>query len=429
MVSTTFDISEITDLLVNTLTTAYNTSPMWQQNGGSIPKFTLTISSSSPETVRTGQAGDCQLSLYLLHVAQNSYLRNTAIMGSGAMGNTQKPLALDLAYLLTAFAADNADREQQAMNIALSCFYEKPILSTDPVNPANGQQLTVTLGGDTLEEMSRLWQSFTVAYRLSAIFRVAVVLITPSNPPGTVSPTPKTINLAVAPSAALATTPQLFGVSRTVGLSNTRNNTDPNRVVAIATPLSTVAGATLRVGGLGLSGAAAAGVYLSTLDGATTWTITGWRTNGRLDSELVLNVPNTYAIPPAGAVPASAPTPGVYLLSVGGATPASRGPGIPLVITPRLDDVATPPLLTAVSDVYTLVGAGFTPSATQVYIGDTPLTPVTTPPTGGTGGFLVGANGTRILFSLPSGQPSGLTSVRVRVDGVDTPPAWQLVAP
>jgi hypothetical protein len=425
MVATTYDISEITESLVTALNTANSTSPMWTKNGGTIPyNYLINITSSSPESVRTNHPGDCQLNLYLMHVNQSPYIRNMPVFGANALTNTQQPLALELTYLLTAFAADNADREQQAMSIALHLFHEQPI------STASGQYLTVTLGTDTLEEMSRLWQSFTVAYRLSAVVRVAVALLTPSQQPIQASPPPNTIDITVAPAlVALATRPQLYDVSRSIGLTVPSGSTDPDQVIETSTPPVAVASAQLRVGGQGLSSAQASAVFLSTIDGTTTWTITPWRVNATLDSELVLNLPGTYAIPPAPAVPSSLPTPGVYLLSVGSVTPPSRSPAVPIVIGPLLTNIVSPPLLVATGGSYTIHGAGFVPTATQVFVGATPLTLLTVAPTAGSGGFQVTSDGTSIAFALPPGQPPGQTSVRLRVDGVEVPPTWQLVAP
>ena len=56
----------------------------------------------------------------------------TARLSATALSNTQQPLSLDLAYLLTAYASDNASREQQAMSIALRYFHEQPIYTNRP---------------------------------------------------------------------------------------------------------------------------------------------------------------------------------------------------------------------------------------------------------------------------------------------------------
>ncbi len=416
VVATTHDLSEITDALVAILTSAVSsTSPIWGTQPGQVPFFSINVTGNSPETMRTSTTGECQLNLYLMHVAQNPFLRNTPILGNNALLNTQLPLSLDLSYLLTAYAADNSDREQQAMSIALRTFNEQPLYLAD------NNHLTVTLGADKLDDMSRLWQSFTVAYRFSTIFRVAVALLTPSQQSvDTGSPRPTRIGLAVAPArAALSVTPLLFGLARTVDFTlPPATDTDPEDVVFTTTPLAITAGETILLGGQGLDMISV--IMLGTLDGATSWSITGWQTGSRSAAVLTLILPSQYAIGSAPPVPGSLPTPGVYLLSVGTTNPASTSPAIPLVIVPMVTGVGNPRVLAPVGKTYTINGAGFVPGVTQIYLGNQRLT---------SSEITVGTDGTTISFALPGSVPAGLQTVRIRVDGIDALPAWQLVAP
>jgi hypothetical protein len=425
MVWTTYDISEITDALVAQLTQAVQNSPLWTSEGGTIPNFSVNVTGNSPDTMRNGQEGECQLNLYLLHVAQNPYLRNTPILGTGAMAKTQQPLSLDLTYLLTAYCQQNADREQQAMSIALRWFHENPIYST-----AAGEYLTVGLGPDTLREMSALWQSFTVAYRLSTIYRVAVALITPSQGPSTPFPPPKRMGLVAAPAPApFSVSPQVFQTARQATFTVPPGDTDPTLVTITTAPLSITGGQPVLVGGQGLKATPPLDVFLSTIDGATTWTVTGWISGAALASDLVLLPPSAYAIAPAPAPPASTPAPGVYLLSVG--TGTNRSQAVPVTIVPRFDNLLSPPILPEVAGVYTVNGAGFTPGATQLWLGGVAMTATSPPgtPPAAAGQFSVSNDGTTIAFMRPAGLPSGLAALRVRVDGVDAPPTWQVNVP
>jgi hypothetical protein len=426
MVWTTYDMSEITDAVVAQLTQAVQFSPLWTSEGGVIPNFSINVTGNSPDTMRDGQEGECQLNLYLLHVAQNSYLRNTPILGTGAMANTQQPLSLDLTYLLTAYCKQNADREQQAMSIALRWFHENPIYST-----VAGEYLTIGLGSDTLSEMSALWQSFTVAYRLSTIYRVAVALITPSLGPATPFPPPSRMGLVAAPAPApLGVTPQVLQTARQITFTIPPGNiSDPTLVTAASAPLSITGGQPVLVGGQGLSATPPLDVFLATIDGATSWTVTGWVSGTPLASDLVLLPPASYAIAPAPPPPASTPIPGVYLLSVGAGT--NRSPAVPVAIVPRFDNVLSPPILPEIGGVYTVTGAGFTPAATQLYLSGVamlPTSPAGTPPTV-SGFFSISNDGTTLVFIPPAVLPSGLAVLRVRVDGVDAPPTWQVNIP
>jgi hypothetical protein len=425
MVWTTYDLSEITDALVAQLTTAVQNSPLWTSEGGVIPNFQVNVTGNSPETMRTGQEGECQLNLYLLHVAQNPFMRNTPIFGTGAMSNTQQPLSLDLTYLLTAYTQQNADREQQAMSIALSWLHENPIQSS-----ATGEYLTVTLGSDTLSEMSALWQSFTVAYRLSTLYRVSIAFLKPSHPPTTPFSPPRQIGLALAPLAAeFVETPQLFGGAREIVLTIPGGDTsDPESVTSIATPPSLVGGQITKIGGQGLAGMPPPDLFLTTLDGSTSWTVTGWLQTPRLDAIAHLLPPAAYAVGAAPSPPATTPVPGAYILSVGTAT--SRSPGIPIAILPRLNSIANPPILNPSGGSYNLSGAGFVPGATQLFIGSLALDAMSPPGAAPTvGRFSISADGTSISFIPPAGLPSGTLPLRLRVEGVEPLPVWQVALP
>lgn len=67
------DLSIVTDLLIQTLNTSWNASPLW----GSLPDesfFTPSISGQTPETVRT--LGGCQVTVSLFHIETNKFNRN-----------------------------------------------------------------------------------------------------------------------------------------------------------------------------------------------------------------------------------------------------------------------------------------------------------------------------------------------------------------
>jgi hypothetical protein len=426
MVWTTYDISSITDQLVTQLTDAVASSKLWKSNNGLIPNFQINVTGNSPDTMRHGQEGECQLNLYLLHVAQNPYLRNTPILGAGAMANTQQPLSLDLTYLLTAYAHNNADREQQAMSIALTSFHEQPVYTAP-----GGEYLTIGLGTDTLSEMSALWQSFTVAYRLSTIYRVAVALLTPSATPAALPQAPATMNLVVAPAvASLDTTPQVFQTARQITFTVPAGDTDdPDVVTTRAAPLVVTGGVRVLVGGQGLSTTPPIDVFLATIDGTSSWKVTSWVITGTdLASDLVMQPPSAYALTVAAVDPlTTTPPPGVYMLSVGAGS--SQSAAVPVIIVPRFADVLSPPVLPLVGGVYTAQGAGFIPGATQLFLGGAALAAVLPPAAPGTGQFVVAADGTSVAFLPPSGLTPGLAALRVRVDGVDAPPTWQVNIP
>src|SRR5438874_3132184 len=107
------DLSIITDTLLKLLDDCKNASPLWQAD-----PFTITMTGAMPEAVRND--GNCQLSLYLFHIEQDKFQRNTPVTRSSVI--PQQPMSLDLYYLLTAYAEKRYIEEQQAMSIAMRCF-------------------------------------------------------------------------------------------------------------------------------------------------------------------------------------------------------------------------------------------------------------------------------------------------------------------
>ena len=192
------DLSSITAELVATLQTAINNSV--------IPPFNVQVSGSSPETVR--DQGQCQLSLYLIHVGRDAFWRNTPRQGPRGLTNPAQALSLNLSYLLTAFAGPDFVSEQQAMSIALHAFHERPLFHTPT------EEFTISIEADTIDEMSRLWQAIAVPIRLSSVIKVGVVFISPSQPPATVAPPPRHANIAVGADLDSADEPQLFDTIR-----------------------------------------------------------------------------------------------------------------------------------------------------------------------------------------------------------------------
>jgi hypothetical protein len=74
-------------------------------------------------------------------------------------------------------------------------FHGSPILSSDATaTPA--WQVNVTMEHRSYDELSLLWQASTAPLRLSAVYRAAVVFITPLSPPAAPVPV-ATLNATV----------------------------------------------------------------------------------------------------------------------------------------------------------------------------------------------------------------------------------------
>ena len=402
MAWSTPDISTITDALHDLLTTALSNA--MSAVPPQIPTFNVSVNLGSPETARVTP---CQLSLYLLHVARDPYWRNTPLDGPRPQLNAAQPLSLNLYYLLTAWADTFYDQEQQAMTVALQTFHSVPIYRP----PLTNDEFTISVEADTIEEMSRLWQAFTVPMRLSCVVKVGVVFVAPSALPPPVAKPPVTANVAVGPIPASSDPPVLYAAMN-LAFAPYPPPTDATLGVVTSGELVAVGGSSVLVRGAGLDRADAAQVFLSTPDGLTEWQVTAapsWRRpqtdpadpTGAATLELVL--PAAYSDPVTGAPapPNRTPTPGVYRLAVG-RNPGVRSNRVPLTVAARIDSLTGPS-----GGLYTLTGAGFAPAATSVSVAGIDVTASATVTT------------SSITFAPPAvPPPPGTYAVAVMVNGV-----------
>jgi hypothetical protein len=414
------DLSDITQVVLGLVQYAISHSQP--------PIANVNVSAVSPETARKDNSL-CQLTLYLLHVGRDPYWRNTPVGGPRPQLNAAQPLSLNLSYLLTAWHDTDFSTEQRAMSIALQAIHSQPIVDQTIIQNNGLQQwlpngeFTMSIEADTIDEMSRLWQAFTVPIRLSALIRVGVVFLAPAAPTPTPALPPTVANLSIAPDPAAAVKTPLLFAGTGQNFPPVLASADPTLVTATNGPLIAVGGSSLSIAGYGLDPSLAPDVLLSVPGTATEWTVTSWRQSTTQSRRLDLVLPTAYADPASAT---TTPLPGVYNLTMSGVAPGSRSNTIPLAIAPRVDHVANPPLLTPDNTgVYAIAGAGFVPTATIVALGTIPLTAAAT---AAPGQFAVNAAGTSISFMLPNPKPpTGSYPVLIQVNGVTAQPGWIVV--
>jgi hypothetical protein len=281
------------------------------------PVANVNVSAVSPETARKDNSL-CQLTLYLLHVGRDPFWRNTPVGGPPAQLNSAQPLSLNLSYLLTAWHDSDFSTEQHAMSVALQAIHSLPTVNAKvlqrPTLPPqllqtfqqwmpNGGEFTMSIEADTIDEMSRLWQAFTVPIRLSALIRVGIVFIAPMAAPTAPSRQPTVANVWVNPTPpdvapTTVTTPLLFSCGG-ASYAPAPPGTDPDLVPATAGPVITVAGNSLSIFGYGLDPSDASDVFLGVPGSATQWTVTPWRQTTTAFGELDLLLPSACAHPRA----------------------------------------------------------------------------------------------------------------------------------
>jgi hypothetical protein len=166
-----------------------------------------TVTARAPDLITLGENAPSQLNLFLYQVTPNQGWRNAALpaLDSGGQRLSNPPLALDLHYMLTAYAARELHAEV-LLGYAMQLLHETPVLPRSSIRRALGIPGLVESPSDTLpgalggalvssdlaeqieaikitpaamstEEVSKLWSAFQSRYRPSAAYWVSVVLI------------------------------------------------------------------------------------------------------------------------------------------------------------------------------------------------------------------------------------------------------------
>jgi hypothetical protein len=175
----------------------------------------VTVSAVAPDTIDLASPLTPRLNLFLYQVAPNPAWRNQGQPSrSAATGErlTNAPLALDLYYLLTAYASLDFQAEI-LLGYAMHLLHERPVLGPAAIRDALGgsalgaglmppafdalvasdladqvEQIKVTQLVQSSDDMSKLWSAIQSKYRPSSAYQVSVVLIEGKRP--AVSPLP-----------------------------------------------------------------------------------------------------------------------------------------------------------------------------------------------------------------------------------------------
>jgi hypothetical protein len=416
----TVDISSVTDRIVDYLTIAVTNWLGWNVNGGSLTPFNIQVSGSMPEAVRN--LAGCQMTIYLFHLNAEPFTRNTPLGGSQVPPNTQaqpnirQALGLTLYYLLTAFDRDSTTHEQQAMSIAINALHAHGTY----VDPVDGFTFTITLDPEKADEANRRWQSYSTVFRLSAVYRVGVVFLSPTVIPPVPFPAPQRIGLSLAPmSLPFAGAGALTSTASRVDFSPL-NPLPGDTIVYDYSPAVSAPGGFFSVFGAGLDQPTAKRLYV--LSAGLEVEVTSWKAapvQNTAATRVVVNLPK-----PVGGMPASSPVPGVYQLRVGSDTAKGDGQdyrsnSTPLLISARVDAPGLP--WNPVAGVFSFTGDGFIAGATELLLDTVALRVVAGSPAPGEFQIVGGT------VNFQPGTPTGTYFVRLRVNGVEGPPVGRIV--
>jgi hypothetical protein len=168
------------------------------------PLGSVSVSAIAPDIIQAnlGSGGNSQLqvNLFLHQVTPNAAWRNVGLPSAGADGGTRlknPPLALDLHYLLTAYASEDTQAEA-LLGYAVLMLHENPVLPRSQINtaltnlPATNplagalsssgladqiEMIKITPATLGREEMAWLWTALKSDFRPTFAFDVSVVLI------------------------------------------------------------------------------------------------------------------------------------------------------------------------------------------------------------------------------------------------------------
>jgi hypothetical protein len=395
-------ISGVTIVLKTMLNDVFSAAPL-----GSVK-----VSALAPDIVQSsaGSVPDAQnqVNLFLHQVTPNAAWRNVGLPSIAADGSTRltnPPLALDLHYMLTAYAV--ADGQAEALlGYAVLMLFQNPVLtrnqirsilaavpSSEPLSTSGLadqiEMLNITPATLGREEMAWIWTALKADYRPTFPFQVSVVLI--QTPNLVLSALPVLTRTVTAQPSVLSPLPTITGVAP-----------PGSQPAAKLGDKVTVTGGNL---------AGATGVVLTNSRLGIRQTLAGLSSVG--DTSLQFTVPNPTLLPPQPH-PTDVPA-GVYLLSaqVTVGTSVVSTNGLPLAIAPTITSSPPGPLSSGASVGVAVTCAPYLRTGQQVslLIGgqEAPADPYTTP-----------TNSPSFTFASlqPTSQP---VPVWLRVDGIDSP--------
>lgn len=426
----TLDLSIVTDHLIQMLRDCVSQTKLWTdepppegQPEGVNPgdSVTITVTGNPPDIVQ--QASGCQLGVYLFHLVPNPHHRNAVTLPDAARARTlipNMPLALDLYYVVSAFSKGSYIEEQQAMSIAVKCFYEQPcvrnvVLGNDGRPKGEFVLSTEVVHMEDMGRMWSMWQAFAVPNRLSAFYKVSVVFIEPVEPKTDPNAPPEVVAVSAAPVDRISSSPQLAAASRRVrfiGPEDVPEDPEKRDIHEYEmTPAAVAPGDSFLLYGVGLGATATLALLVP---GQPDIDITSWidaAADEKSETRLKLDVPADLALEA-----------GSYLIraSVGGVTTNAT----PFCLAPEVDVPGDPPLVPFTGATLTVSGKGFLAGKTEVFVGSQALAEGAVAP-----GIFEVVDGSSLQFLPPAGIATGVHEVRLMVNSIAAVPAMWVNVP
>jgi hypothetical protein len=388
----------------------------------------VSVTAVAPDTIDLGAANfSPRLNLFMYHATRNTGWCNGALPSrSAATGErlTNAPLALDLHYLLTAYAPADFQAEI-LLGYAMHLLHERPVLDRaaihraltgGPINAAlmppafqalvasdladQPEQIKIIPSAQSTEEMSKLWSAIQSKYRPSSTYQVSVVLIEGKRP-------------AMSPLPVLTRGKRIAGTERDEGVAVIASTVPPVPTLFVARPDNNQPGArvgdTVTIEGINLAGTGHV-VQLSHRLLAVPFNIVP--TSVSADGTTI-----TFALPTTAA--ALTGLAAGQLSAAIGFTPASGSDpqitnAVPLVISP---DPTLPPV--------SVIRHGGAQPRVEVTLNARPQVRLEQNASLLLDGFAANAEArataaASLVFGFPTAMPAATYRVRLRVDGTDS---------
>ncbi len=128
-----------------------------------------------------------RINLFLYRVEESASLKNQDLPGLAPGGGFGvPPLALELCYMLTAYAAEDNDRAaQELLGDAMRALHETAIIPRSQLDPSVRplfESVRISFQPVTLDDLTKIWSATTKPMRTSVCYRVTAVQIESRTP-------------------------------------------------------------------------------------------------------------------------------------------------------------------------------------------------------------------------------------------------------
>lgn len=147
-----------------------------EQNAPEDDRFEVSLLSPADEKIEPNKT---KINLYLFRIDENPFAKNRDWIANGTDTRQYPPLALNLFYVLTPYAPDQIQAHRH-LGEAMRILYDFAILKsphlTDNLNYTM-EEFRIELCPFNLEELTRVWNAFNIAYRLSVCYQFKIIYI------------------------------------------------------------------------------------------------------------------------------------------------------------------------------------------------------------------------------------------------------------